>query len=130
MTEDPSPALDPTARPDSWDAFWRFYVREHRDVRTRRLHFAGTLLAILCLVGGVLVRNVWLALAAPVLAYGFAWGAHFAVERNTPATFRYPLRSLRADARMFGLMCLGRMDAEVKRIADESMGDESSAGSG
>lgn len=130
MTKSPSPAADSTARLDTWDAFWRFYVREHRDARTRRLHFAGTSLAILCLVGAVLSRNLWLAVAAPIIAYGFAWSAHVAVERNAPATFRYPFRSLRADARMFGLMCAGRMDDEVKRIADESPRDESAAGLG
>jgi hypothetical protein len=120
MTQDPSPVAGATAHLDSWDAFWRFYVREHRDPRTRRLHFAGTSLAILCLVAAVVLRNVWLAVAAPIVAYGFAWGGHFAVERNTPATFRHPLRSLMADARMFALMCMGRMDDEVKRIAGDS----------
>src|SRR5690242_16048993 len=115
-----SPQRSASVAPETWDAFWRFYVLEHRAPRTRRLHFAGTLLALLCLVGAVLWANVWLALAAPVIAYGFAWGAHFTVERNAPATFRHPLRSLMADARMFGLMCLGRMDDEVARIAGEA----------
>lgn len=114
MTQGSSPPGNVSTQ--SWDAFWRFYVREHRDARTRRLHFAGTLLALVALVGAAWWRSVPLALSAPVVAYGLAWFAHFAVERNTPATFRYPVRSLMADARMFWLICAGRMDAEVDRI--------------
>jgi hypothetical protein len=119
VTEKP-PQSTRSASPETWDAFWRFYVLEHREPRTRRLHFAGTFLALVCLVVAALWANVWLALAAPVIAYGFAWGAHFTVERNAPATFRHPLRSLMADALMFGLMCIGRMDDEVARMAGEA----------
>ena len=51
----------------------------------------------------------------PVSGYGFAWYSHFFIEKNRPATFNYPLWSLLGDFKMFGLMCRGRMDAEVKR---------------
>jgi len=118
MTEGPRPTIDSARPKKSWDEFWRFYVCEHRDAGTRRLHFAGTLGAIVCLAAAALWQSLWLIFAAPVVAYGFAWVAHFAVERNTPATFRFPLRSLMADVRMFGLMCAGRMDDEVKRIVN------------
>lgn len=120
MTDESSQRAGSAPSLDTWETFWRFYVLEHRNPRTRRLHFAGTTLALLCLAAAVLWTNLWLALAAPVIAYGFAWVAHFRVERNTPATFRHPLRSLMADARMFGLMCGGRMDDEVRRIAGET----------
>jgi hypothetical protein len=114
-----SPMTGMSAPPATWEAFWRFYVREHRDPRTRRMHFAGTSLAILCLAGAALWQSLWLAVAAPVIAYGFAWLAHFAVEGNSPATFRHPLWSLMADGRMFALMCTGRMDAEVRRLGGD-----------
>ena len=42
---------------------------------------------------------------------------HFFFEKNKPATFTYPLWSLRGDFRMFRLMLLGRMGPEVERAA-------------
>jgi hypothetical protein len=81
----------------------------------RRLHFIGTTLVLASLCAGILVSPGW-ALLAPFAGYGFAWVGHFAFERNRPATFTYPLWSLRADFRMFRLVLTGRMDGEVERF--------------
>lgn len=92
----------------SFEEFWPYYLSEHRDPTNRWLHFAGTTLAGLCLLGGVL-GVPWLFAAAPVAGYGPAWFGHFVVERNRPATFRHPLWSLRGDLRMYRLMWMGRL---------------------
>jgi hypothetical protein len=102
--------------PVSYEEFWPFYVSQHARPLTRWLHFAGTTLVLGCLTAAVFVSPFWL-LVAPFAGYGPAWIAHFLVERNKPATFRYPLWSLRGDFRMYRLMCLGRMDPEVERAA-------------
>jgi hypothetical protein len=99
----------------SFTDFWPFYLREHSRPRTRALHYAGTTLvvavALLAILSG---RWLWL-LAIPLAGYGFAWLAHFAVEKNRPATFTYPLWSLAADFKMWWLWLTGRLGAELER---------------
>lgn len=99
----------------SFTDFWPFYLREHSRPRTRALHYAGTTLVIAVALFAILSgRWLWL-LAIPLAGYGFAWLAHFAVERNRPATFTYPLWSLAADFKMWWLWLTGRLGAELER---------------
>lgn len=100
----------------SYREFWPFYVSQHLRPGTRALHFAGTTAVILCVIAAIVWRVWWLLLLAPVAGYGPAWVAHFFVERNKPATFSYPAWSLLGDFHMYGLMWLGRMDAEIARL--------------
>ena len=84
------------------------------------LHFIGTSLGLICLFAALLLQQWWLLLAVPVVSYAFAWAGHFFVEANTPATFSYPLWSLRGDVEMYGLMLRGRMHEEVRRLHSSS----------
>jgi hypothetical protein len=98
----------------SFEEFWPFYVSQHSRSSTRALHFAGTTLVLGSLAASAVVAP-WCAALAPVLGYGPAWIGHFFFEKNRPATFTYPLWSLRGDVRMYGLMLTGRMAPEVDR---------------
>jgi hypothetical protein len=99
----------------SFAEFWPFYVREHSLAATRTFHFIGTSLAFIAIILTATTTQWWYLLAGLVVSYGFAWFSHFFIEKNRPATFTYPLYSLRADLRMYGLMLRGRMQAEVVR---------------
>jgi hypothetical protein len=93
----------------SFADFYPFYLREHVQPATRRLHFVGTSLVIGCVLAAIVTRNAWWLLAAPPCGYGFAWIGHAAFERNRPATFEHPLYSLAADFVMYRDMLLGRI---------------------
>lgn len=103
----------------SFAEFWPFYLREHSQPRTRALHYAGTSLVIAILAFALLTGRWWLLLVVPLAGYGFAWVAHYAVEKNRPATFTYPLWSLSADFRMWGLWATGRLAPELEKAGVE-----------
>jgi hypothetical protein len=47
-------------------------------------------------------------LAVPLAGYGLAWAGHLLFEHNSPATFAYPLYSLRGDLTLLGEVLSGR----------------------
>jgi hypothetical protein len=98
----------------SFADFWPFYLREHSKPRTRAFHYAGTSLVVLFAAAAAATGNYWLLIAMPIAGYAFAWGSHAAIERNRPATFAYPLWSLRADFRMWWLWLTGRIGRELR----------------
>ncbi|MHA6720866.1 Mpo1-like protein [Sphingomonas sp. RS6] len=94
--------------------FWPHYLREHARPATRRIHYVGTALTFAALAAGLII-DPWWFVGIPIAGYGFAWGAHFTVERNRPATFTHPLWSLISDYRMFFLWLAGRLDPHLKQ---------------
>ena len=124
--------------------FWHFYLRQHSHPLTRAVHYLGTVGAILVAAGlvsspltgvfstgkgngkgggssrgssggngatAVLVERI---LGTLLVGYGPSWLSHFLVERNRPATWEAPVRSLRSDLKMLCFFCTGRLGAELR----------------
>ena len=89
--------------------FYPYYLSEHQNIISRRLHFVGTSL----IIGLILYFSVfgqwkfWWAL--PICGYGFAWVGHFFFEKNKPATFQHPFYSLASDFIMFKDILIGKI---------------------
>jgi len=106
-----------TGRIETYAEFWDFYVAEHAQPLTRYLHFVGTMFGIILLVWFIRSGNLYYIPLCFVVGYAFAWFAHFFVEHNKPATFKYPFWSFISDYKMVFYMLTGRMNAEVERVS-------------
>ncbi len=99
----------------SYKDFWPFYLNEHARPLTRAIHLAGTAGAVALLGAAVVTGNCWLPAAAVAAGYGSAWTAHAFIEKNKPATFKYPLWSLASDFKMLGHFVTGTLGKEVEK---------------
>jgi len=89
--------------------FYPYYLGEHANRTSRRLHFVGSCgVLVLVLVAAAMRDPRWL-LAALACGYGFAWIGHYFFEKNRPATFRHPLYSFLGDWVMFRDIIVGRI---------------------
>ena len=93
----------------NFEEFYPFYLGEHADRTSRRLHVIGTVLALTQFAGALLTQQPRLLLTGLLFGYGFAWIGHYFFEKNRPATFKHPLWSLRGDLRMARDVLLGRI---------------------
>ena len=68
----------------SFSDFYPFYLSEHANRVSRRLHFAGSSIAIMLALAAIVTQTWWLIAAAIVQGYAFAWIGHFFFEHNKP----------------------------------------------
>ena len=106
-------------RIENYAEFWDFYVAEHSQPLTRLFHFVGTLLGLVLLVWFIKNGTYFYLPLCLVVGYAFAWFSHFVIEKNKPATFKYPLWSFISDYKMMFYMLTGRMNAEVERVINK-----------
>jgi hypothetical protein len=93
----------------SFRDFYPFYLGEHANRTSRRLHVCGTVLAVTLLIAALASGRYALLAAVPIAGYGFAWVGHYVFEKNRPATFTHPFYSLAGDLRMMFEVLSGRM---------------------
>ena len=85
----------------SFEDFYPYYISEHDHKYTKLIHFIGTSISIYFLIKFILSFNFLFILYALLSGYGFAWVGHFYIEKNKPATFKYPFYSLKGDYKMY-----------------------------
>jgi hypothetical protein len=93
----------------SFGEFYPFYLSEHSNTVSRRLHFTGTSIALGLLVAAAITQVWWLIPLALIQGYAFAWVGHYFFERNKPATFKYPGFSLMGDWRLWWEILTGKL---------------------
>ncbi len=97
----------------SFWSFYPYYLTEHARPINRALHFIGTA-GVIGLAIAAIVTQKWVLFAiVPLCGYGFAWFGHFMLEKNRPATFKYPFYSLGSDFVMFWHILTGQISKKV-----------------
>lgn len=100
----------------SFEEFYPYYLQEHRKKGTRILHFLGTTLVFCWLVLAIAFLNPWFILYAALSGYFFAWVGHFFVEKNKPATFKYPWWSLKSDFKLYFDILTGKQKISGRKV--------------
>ena len=96
-------------RYNTFDEFYPFYLTEHSNRTSRRLHFAGTSIALVFFIAALATRTWWLLIPGIIQGYVLAWIGHFFFEHNRPATFKYPLYSFMGDWRLWWETITGKI---------------------
>ena len=85
----------------NFNDFYPYYLSEHSNKTTKLLHFIGTTIAIYLYARFFMTFDFMYLLYSLLAGYGFAWIGHFFVEKNKPATFKYPFWSFIGDHKMY-----------------------------
>jgi len=99
----------------SFKEFYPFYLRQHQNKTCRLLHVIGTTIVLALTITAIYHLNFSLFLYVPLAGYGFAWVGHFFFEKNKPATFKYPVWSLKADFKMYFDILSGKLSLDATK---------------
>ena len=89
--------------------FWQYYLQEHSKRGTRLVHFIFTNVAFCFLATFFVTLDFKFILIGLLSVYGPAFLSHFLIEKNRPATFKYPIFSVGGDLKMWFYMLTGRI---------------------
>lgn len=98
---DREPEPQPLMPIKHYSEFYHFYLTEHRNIMSRRLHVAGSGVGLYFFAKAIVQRKPKYFLYGLASGYACAWVGHFVFEKNKPASFQQPLYSFISDWRMF-----------------------------
>ena len=87
--------------------FYPYYLSEHSHKTTKLLHFIGTSISLYFLFNFFRTFDFVYIILSLLSGYGFAWVSHFFIEKNKPATFKYPFYCFFGDHLMFIEIIMG-----------------------
>lgn len=93
----------------SFEEFYPYYLKEHKNKTCRWLHFIGTTIVLALVLTSIIHLNPYWLIFVPISGYGFAWVGHFFFEKNQPATFKYPVWSFKSDFKMYFELLNGKL---------------------
>lgn len=102
-----------------YSEFYRFYLTEHRNINSRRLHTMGSAIGLYCVFQTIKKRKPKYLAYGLLAGYSCAWIGHFVFEKNKPASFKQPLYSFISDWRMLSDIVRGRLsltDRDLDKI--------------
>lgn len=100
----------------NYSDFYRFYLTEHRNIMSRRLHVAGSTIGLYFFTQGIRQRQAKYFVLGLLSGYACAWVGHFVFEKNKPASFKQPLYSFISDWRMFSDVLRGNLSLRDRSL--------------
>lgn len=99
----------------NYSEFYRFYLTEHRNIVSRRLHAAGSSVGIYFFTKAIRQRKPKYLVYGLLSGYACAWVGHFIFEKNKPASFKQPLYSFISDWRMLSDILRGNLSLKDRK---------------
>ncbi|MCJ8160384.1 DUF962 domain-containing protein [Acinetobacter zhairhuonensis] len=112
VTAVPSPQLPIR----NYNEFYRFYLTEHRNITSRRLHVLGSTIGGYFIAKAIRQRKPKYVLYGLIPGYACAWVGHFMFEKNKPASFKQPLYSFISDWRMLSDIARGNLSLKCRSL--------------
>lgn len=99
-----------------YSEFYRFYLTEHRNITSRRLHVLGSSVGIYFFSRAIVQRKPRYLVYGLLSGYACAWVGHFVFERNKPASFKQPIYSFISDWRMLADVLRGNLSLKHRSL--------------
>ena len=100
----------------NYNEFYRFYLTEHRNITSRRLHVLGSAIGGYFIAKAIRQRKPKYVLYGLLPGYACAWVGHFMFEKNKPASFKQPLYSFISDWRMLSDIARGNLSLKYRSL--------------
>ena len=100
----------------NYHEFYRFYLTEHRNIMSRRLHVAGSSIGLYFFAKGIKQRKEKHFAYGLLSSYACAWIGYKKKKKNKPASFKQPIYSFISDWKMFSDVLRGNLSLKDRSL--------------